>query len=129
MCEMHCSPVGAGLQIRVCVMEAHRHAIGKRCSKNQNKNEDQEMKRRRFFNTAGEKRKFYNNLRHFGQTRNLGIACLGLLPVLGVIGLVIMCAIAVAHFGGLHAVTAAKGHRTLWQFSSVLGTSAAAYPV
>jgi HK97 family phage major capsid protein len=70
------------------------------------------MKRSRFFNTAGEKRKF--NLRHFGQTRNLGIAALGLLPVLGIIGLVVMCTIAVTHIHwGQTSVTAAvasKGH-------------------
>lgn len=84
------------------------------------------MKRRRFFNTAGEKRKFYNNLRYFGQTRNLGIACLGLLPVLGIIGLVIMCAIAVVHFGNWHVVTAVKGHRALG--TAVAGTFLTGYP-
>lgn len=82
------------------------------------------MRKRRFFNTAGEKRKFYNNVRHFGQTRNLGIAALGLLPMLGVIGLVIMLAAAVMHWGPQTSV-AVKGHgRKLLQFAAVgLGAS------
>jgi HK97 family phage major capsid protein len=77
------------------------------------------MRKRRFFNTAGEKRKFYNNLRHFGQTRNLGIAALGLLPVLGAIGLIIMFAFAVMHFGPQTSV-AIKGHaRQFHQLAAV----------
>ncbi|MFL6314796.1 MAG: phage major capsid protein [Terriglobales bacterium] len=43
------------------------------------------MKRKRgsFFNGAGEKRKFYNNMRHFGGTRNISLTFLGFAPMLG----------------------------------------------
>lgn len=36
------------------------------------------MKRVKFFATAGEKRKFYNNMRHFGHTRDIGLAGMAL---------------------------------------------------
>lgn len=53
-------------------------------------------KRRKFFASAGEKRKFFNNVRHFGHTRDIGLACMGLMPMLGVFALVVLAAIAMA---------------------------------
>jgi HK97 family phage major capsid protein len=77
------------------------------------------MRKRRYFNGAGEKRKFFNNVRHFGGTRGISIAALGLLPMLGAIGLVIMLAFAVMHFGPQTSI-AIKGHaRQLSQFAAV----------
>lgn len=57
------------------------------------------MRKRRFFNGAGQKRKFYNNLRYFGQTRNLGIALLGLMPFMAIIAVAIFAVIAIANIG------------------------------
>jgi HK97 family phage major capsid protein len=61
------------------------------------------MKRkRRFFNGAGEKRKFYNNIRHFGGTRNISLTFLGFAPMLGPVALFALVAIgAVMLFSGI----------------------------
>lgn len=61
------------------------------------------MKRRKFFATSGEKRKFYNNMRHFGHTRDIGLAGMALLPALLPLALVAMVAFAItAFFIGTH---------------------------
>lgn len=52
------------------------------------------MRKRRFFASAGEKRKFYNNMRHFGHTRDIGLACMGLMPMMGVFAVVVFVALA-----------------------------------
>lgn len=52
------------------------------------------MRKRRFFTSAGEKRKFYQNMRHFGRTREIGMACLGLVPLLGCLGVLLFIGIA-----------------------------------
>jgi HK97 family phage major capsid protein len=56
------------------------------------------MKRQRFFATAGEKRKFYNNRRHFGRTCDIGLAGFALLPALLPAALIAMVLFAVASF-------------------------------
>lgn len=69
------------------------------------------MKRkRRFFNGAGEKRKFYNNIRHFGGTRNISLTFLGFAPMLGPVAvLALMVAGVVMLLGGIgHAGEFAK---------------------
>lgn len=51
------------------------------------------MKRKRFFSTCGEKRKFYSNMRHFGRTRDIGLAGMAMLPFLMPVALVAILAI------------------------------------
>ncbi|HEV7675379.1 MAG TPA: phage major capsid protein [Candidatus Angelobacter sp.] len=60
------------------------------------------MRKRRFFNGAGEKRKFYNNMRHFGGTRNISLTFLGFAPMLGPLAvLMIIMAGLVMLLGGI----------------------------
>jgi HK97 family phage major capsid protein len=56
------------------------------------------MRKRRFFATCGEKRKFFNNMRHFGHTRDIGLAGMALLPALLPAALIAMVLFAVAVF-------------------------------
>jgi HK97 family phage major capsid protein len=53
------------------------------------------MRKRRFFNGAGEKRKFYNNMRHFGGTRNISLTFLGFAPMLGPLSLLALIAVGI----------------------------------
>lgn len=93
------------------------------------------MKRkRRFFNGAGEKRKFYNNMRHFGGTRNISITLLSFAPLLGFAGIFALCIFAVmfAMNGVSHAGELSKlvhGKHTVANMSTVaMGLAAAAVP-
>jgi HK97 family phage major capsid protein len=97
------------------------------CQKYKSKSEKNDMRKRRYFNGAGEKRKFYNNVRHFGGTRSMSIAALGMLPVLGIIGAVIGLAFAVMHFGPQTSV-AIKGHARQLSQLTALGVGAALTP-
>lgn len=57
------------------------------------------MRKRRFFATAGEKRKFYQNVRHFGHTRDIGLAFVGVLPVIGVVAVLAFALIGMFTIG------------------------------
>lgn len=79
------------------------------------------MKRRKFFATAGEKRKFYNNMRHFGHTRDIGLAGMALLPALLPVAVIAMVLIAVAaFFMGSHE-TALAGLQAKHQLMPLMG--------
>lgn len=85
------------------------------------------QRKQRFFATAGEKRKFCNNMRHFGRTRDIGLAGMALIPALFPLTLLAMIAFAVCVFllGGPethHA--AATGFNTKHQIYTVLGMAA-----
>lgn len=69
------------------------------------------MKRRnRFFKGHGEKRKYCNNVRYFGGTRNISLAVLGLMPAAGFIGVLAMFAFAAfLMMGSAHEVAAQHG--------------------
>jgi HK97 family phage major capsid protein len=56
------------------------------------------MRKRRYFASAGEKRKFFNNMRHFGRTRDIGLAGMALMPALLPIALVAMFVFAACVF-------------------------------
>jgi HK97 family phage major capsid protein len=58
-------------------------------------------KRRSFFNGAGEKRKFYNNMRHFGGTRNISLTFLGFAPMLGPVAVIAVIIAGLAMLMGL----------------------------
>jgi HK97 family phage major capsid protein len=82
------------------------------------------MRKKRFFATAGEKRKFYNNMRHFGRTRDIGLAGFAMLPALLPITLIALVIFAVCVFflGGPEAHHAAStGFNTKHQVYTVLG--------
>jgi HK97 family phage major capsid protein len=65
-------------------------------------------KRKRYFASAGEKRKFYNNVRHFAGTRQIGFACMGLLPVL--LPFAALAFVAFTLFTLLHGASVASPH-------------------
>jgi HK97 family phage major capsid protein len=82
------------------------------------------MRKKRFFATAGEKRKFYNNMRHFGRTRDIGLAGFAMLPALLPITLIAMIVFAIGVFflGGPEAHQAAStGIHAKHQVYTVLG--------
>jgi HK97 family phage major capsid protein len=85
-------------------------------------------RRKSFFATAGEKRKFFNNMRHFGHTRDIGLAGMALMPALLPLALLAMLAFGLAVFFGMgthetHQV-ARHGHQVL----PMLGMAAFATP-
>jgi HK97 family phage major capsid protein len=85
------------------------------------------MRKQRYFATAGEKRKFYNNMRHFGRTRDIGLAGMALLPALLPLTLLAMIVFAVCVFflGGPETHQAAStGLHTKHQVYTVLGMAA-----
>jgi hypothetical protein len=85
------------------------------------------MRKQRYFATAGEKRKFYNNMRHFGRTRDIGLAGMALLPALLPLTLLAMIAFALCVFflGGPETHQAAStGLHTKHQVYTVLGMAA-----
>jgi HK97 family phage major capsid protein len=91
-------------------------------------------KKRRFFNGAGEKRKFYNNMRHFGGTRNISITFLSFMPMLGFIGLFALCVFAavflmngMSHFSEVSKLVHGK-HTTANMSTVAMGLAAAAVP-
>jgi HK97 family phage major capsid protein len=74
-------------------------------------------RRKSFFATAGEKRKYFNNMRHFGHTRDIGLAGMALMPALLPLALLAMALFALAVFFGMgthetHQV-ARHGHQVL----------------
>lgn len=82
------------------------------------------MRKKRFFATAGQKRKFYNNMRHFGHTRDIGLAGFAMLPALLPITLIAMIIFAFVVFflGGHEAHNAAStGLHAKHQIHTVLG--------
>ncbi|HEV7520138.1 MAG TPA: phage major capsid protein [Candidatus Angelobacter sp.] len=84
------------------------------------------MRKQRFFATAGEKRKFYNNMRHFGHTRDIGLAGFAMLPALLPITLIAMILFAVAVFliGPTETNAASTGFNAKHQMYTVLGMAA-----
>ena len=82
------------------------------------------MRKKRYFATAGEKRKFYNNMRHFGHTRDIGLAGFAMLPALLPITLIALVIVAIGVFflGGPEAHHAAStGLNSKHQVYTVLG--------
>ncbi|HLW51308.1 MAG TPA: phage major capsid protein [Candidatus Angelobacter sp.] len=86
--------------------------------------------KQRYFKSMGEKRKFFNNVRYFGGTRNIAITGLGLMPALGILGAVIVAVIVLAGlFGGSHPVetaSAVKHHGGLLTAMGMLAFGAVA---
>lgn len=64
--------------------------------------------KKRYFASAGEKRKFYNNVRHFAGTRQIGFACMGLLPLL--LPFAAIALVAFTLFTVLHPSSGAAPH-------------------
>lgn len=81
------------------------------------------MRKKRFFATAGQKRKFYNNMRHFGHTRDIGLAGMALIPALLPLTLLAMIVFAVCVFflGGPEAHAASTSLHTKHEIYTVLG--------
>jgi HK97 family phage major capsid protein len=85
------------------------------------------MRKQRYFATAGEKRKFYNNMRHFGHTRDIGLAGIAMIPALLPLTLLAMIVFALCVFflGGPETHQAAStGLHTKHQIYTVLGMAA-----
>jgi hypothetical protein len=58
------------------------------------------------FNTAGEKRKFFRNMRENVSARQIGVAGLGFMSLLGPLALVLFAVVAIwgaMHFGNEHS--------------------------
>jgi HK97 family phage major capsid protein len=85
------------------------------------------MRKQKFFASAGEKRKFYNNMRHFGRTRDIGLAGMALLPALLPVALIATVLFAIAvFFMGTHDVhnVASTGLHSRHQLLPMVGMAA-----
>lgn len=87
------------------------------------------MRKRRFFSNAGQKRKYFNNLRHFGQTRGIACACLALLPMLAIFAAIMLVILVVGHESSvLLAGVAHEKSKSVFHMLTAVGVVAAPNP-